>query len=104
PGGKGPPGGGLPDDVKLRPAFDGQKASERTGQLWFDTAGYHPAAITAAITAVGIDRVVLGTDYPPAGESPRPAIDVLEQMDLDQSDRDKILFQNAQKLLGLQTT
>ena len=104
PGGKGPPGGGLRDEVKLKPSLDGTKASERIDQLYFDTAGYHPAAITAAMTAVGIDRIVLGTDYPPAGESPQPAIDVIEQLELEPRDQERVLFQNARELLGLPMT
>ncbi len=97
---KGPPGGGIPEEFALKPVLEGQRPSERVDQLYFDTAGYHPAAIRAAIAVAGIDRVVLGTDYPPAGESPQPSIDLVNGMSLAPDEREKILSGNARALLG----
>jgi aminocarboxymuconate-semialdehyde decarboxylase len=108
PGG-GPPGGGPPKGPPqpLAPEAGGVQASveggplgERLGQFFFDTAGHHPAALRAAIETVGVDQMVLGTDYPPAGESPRQALDLIEGLGLDSGDRDKVLTGNARRLLG----
>jgi aminocarboxymuconate-semialdehyde decarboxylase len=100
-GGGGPPPGMPPPPANgLKPSLDGSPPSERTGQLYFDTASYHPAAILAAIEVVGIDRVVVGTDHPPAGASPDPAIEVIRDLELESEDRDKILTGNARQLLN----
>ena len=83
----------------MKPSFAGGKPSERLGHLYLDTASYHPAALRAAIETVGVDRIVLGTDYPPAGRSPRPAIDLVESLGLDPDARERILSGNARSLL-----
>lgn len=104
PPGGGPPGGGPPgprvsEEATLKPSIGGSVPSERTGQLYFDTASYHPASIRAAIETVGVERVVLGTDYPPAGRSPKPTIELIEGLGLAEEDRDRILGENARRLL-----
>ena len=58
-----------------------------------------PGADPAAIATVGIDRVVLGTDFPPAGDSPQAAIDVLDDAGLSDEDKEKILTGNGRTLL-----
>ena len=106
PPGEGPPGGGLPkefarpdEQYALNPAVDAEAPSRRLGQLYFDTAGYYPAAIRAAIDTVGVDRVVVGTDHPPAGDSPRPTLDLIDELGLDADARERILSGNARALL-----
>lgn len=110
PGGKGPPGDDgphkgppaakLPEGVELEPALAGRPPSERVGQLYLDTAGYHPAAIQAAIAAVGIDHVVVGTDFPPVGDSPAPMLETIEGLGLADEDHDRISSANARRLLA----
>jgi aminocarboxymuconate-semialdehyde decarboxylase len=81
------------------PSLDGPPPSERLGQVYLDTAGYHPAALTAAIAAVGTQRIVVGTDYPPAGPSPAAALAVLAELDLEPAARQAILGGTARGLL-----
>jgi predicted TIM-barrel fold metal-dependent hydrolase len=112
PGGPGgPPGGGggppkgvpkalTPEEGGLEASTEGAMPSRRIGQLYFDTASYHPASVNAAIGVVGVERMVLGTDYPPAGDSPRPVIDLIQQMNLADGDREAILSRNAEALLS----
>ncbi len=97
---KGPPADAVPLEAELKPLLDGRKPSERVGQLYLDTASYHPAAVEAAMAAVGIDHVVFGSDFPPVGESPRPMLDVIEGLGLPQEETDKISFANARRLLA----
>jgi aminocarboxymuconate-semialdehyde decarboxylase len=103
PGGgppKGPPGGAVPEEAKLRPNLEGPPPSERLGQIYLDTASYHPAAIHAAIAAVGVERVVLGSDHPPAGDSPGPSVELIRRLDIAPDARERILSGNALELLA----
>lgn len=100
PGGgppKGPPGAAVPEEAALHADTEGRPLLDRLDRIYLDTASYHPAAIAAAVAAVGIDRVVLGTDFPPAGDSPQGAIDALAE--LGEPERDKILSENGRALL-----
>jgi aminocarboxymuconate-semialdehyde decarboxylase len=104
PGGeqrRGPPSDlpAPPADAALKPSLEGAKPSARLGQLYLDTASYHPTALRAAIDTVGVERIVVGTDYPPAGRSPRPTIELVQGLDLTSEERDKILSGNASQLL-----
>jgi aminocarboxymuconate-semialdehyde decarboxylase len=100
----GPPGGGPPrasiaPDRALQPVVEGEPPSRRLDGLYLDTASYHPAALHAAIEAVGVDRIVIGTDFPPAGDSPAPTLDLVRGLGLDAQATDKILTGNARELL-----
>jgi predicted TIM-barrel fold metal-dependent hydrolase len=111
-GGGGPPGGGggppkgppqplAPDAGGVRASVEGGPLTERLGQLYFDTAGHHHAALRAAFETVGVDQIVVGTDYPPAGDSPKEALELIDGLGLDSGDRDKVLTGNARRLLDL---
>jgi predicted TIM-barrel fold metal-dependent hydrolase len=47
---------------------------------------------------VGVDRVLLGSDYPQI--SLAQALDALDRLDLDPSEKARIRYQNARRLLG----
>ena len=49
------------------------------------------------IRNVGVDHVMLGSDYPQF--TLRQAVDALESLDLDRGEKDKILYETARKLL-----
>jgi aminocarboxymuconate-semialdehyde decarboxylase len=102
PGGgppKGPPRASIAPERALEPVIEGDPPSRRLDRVYLDTASYHPAAIQAAIEAVGVDRLVLGSDFPPAGDSPAPSLDLIKGMGLDAAATDKILSGNARELL-----
>lgn len=106
PGGRpsfGPPGSAVSEAAALRPAISETRPSERIGQLYLDTASYHAVSLRAAIETVGIGRVVLGTDYPPAGGSPKPTVELVQSMELTPDERDAILGVNARQLLERST-
>ncbi len=115
PPGGGPPGGGgpppghgpaaeIPEDQKLQASLDGAKPSERIGQLYLDTATYHPAAVRASIETVGVDRLVVGTDHPPVGDDPLSALSVLDEVGLSEDEIERVKSANARKLLGVGAT
>jgi predicted TIM-barrel fold metal-dependent hydrolase len=65
--------------------------------MFVATSGnYLPAAFVCTLEALGVDRIVLGTDYPyeDAGE----CLQFLERMPLTQAEREKIYHQNAGRL------
>ena len=49
------------------------------------------------IRNVGIDKVLLGSDFPQL--SLKQATDALERLDMEQSEKDKIRYENAKNLL-----
>jgi aminocarboxymuconate-semialdehyde decarboxylase len=58
------------------------------------------SALRVLIEAHGIDRIVLGSDYPyPLGE--RPAGTVLRSYVTDEAERDALLSSNARSFLSL---
>ncbi len=69
--------------------------------LYYDTVVQSEAALRFLIDRVGIDRVVLGSDYPLVSWDPSPTgwIQGLER--LTQEEKDKILWKNLESLLGI---
>ena len=76
------------------------KPSEYLKRLYFDTIVHSVAALQYLIQVVGVDRVVIGTDYPMGMGDFAPVAKVM-QLDLSPSDRDRILGGNAKKALNL---
>ena len=99
-GGGGPPFGGPPGAGGPPTVAEGDRPSDRIRNLYLDTACYHPAGVLAAIASVGVDHVVFGSDHPPVDQTPQPSIDVVNQLELPDEDREKILGGNAARLLG----
>lgn len=83
-------------------AHPGQYADPREGfaQLYFDSIVFEPDVLDFLVQRVGIDKVMLGSDWPfPIGDmEPRK---VVADCSLSQADKDKILEGNAQALFGL---
>jgi len=75
--------------------------SEYLRQIWFDTVVYQPLALRHLIEQVGVDQVIVGTDYPfdMGHYQIHQLLDAVEG--LDEEGRKKILSGNARKLLGL---
>ena len=74
--------------------------------VYIDTAHYlmyvYPGVMERMVEIVGADHIVFGTDAPLQGPMQmRFAIEVIQALDIPQSDKEKILYANAQSLLGL---
>ena len=52
-----------------------------------------------AIEYYGIDNVMYGTDYP--CWSPATALKLLDELDLSTTDKEKLFYGNAKRILGL---
>ena len=70
-------------------------------QLYFDTMGFHPAAIKCAVETVGADHVVFGSDFPPVPIPLKRSVDAVYQASLSDQEKEKILGGNAAALLKL---
>lgn len=66
----------------------------------YDTITHSPEALKYLVALVGVDRVVLGSDYCFNMGDERPR-EIVGQLGISPADRDRILFANARRLLGL---
>ena len=74
--------------------------------LWVDTAHYllycYPTILQKMVDLAGADHVVFGTDAPLQGPMQmRFMAELVESLDNPQSDKDKIFYKNAEKILGV---
>ncbi|MDB5504041.1 MAG: hypothetical protein JWR89_3943 [Tardiphaga sp.] len=69
-------------------------------RLWFDTCVFSSELIDALVATVGIDRVMMGSDYPfdMGDEDP---VGLVKRTKLSDSDLDKILYSNARGLFKI---
>ena len=70
-------------------------------QLYYDTVTGNEEALRFLLDQVGADRVVLGSDWPFVPWHPSPVAWVQGLKSLSQAEKDKILGQNLETLLGL---
>ena len=70
-------------------------------RIYYDTVSPSEGAVRFLIDQVGIDRVVLGSDWPyvPWDPSPGGWIESLES--LTPEEKEKILYKNLEELLGI---
>ncbi len=69
-------------------------------KFYFDTITHSSEALTYLVNLVGVDQVLLGSDYPFDMGYDRPA-EIVQALGLSAADEAKILAGNAQKLFGL---
>jgi aminocarboxymuconate-semialdehyde decarboxylase len=99
--------GGYPD-TGLEPPFPGsdditleRAPSEYLDRFYYDCCTYDEAALRFLIDKVGIDRVMLGTDYPAPMEQHDPVRWIEGMQSLTADEKTAILSSNASALLGL---
>lgn len=87
-----------PFDPKSRPKLAQNPSYYLRNNVFVTTSGnYYQPAFNCTIEAMGIDRILLGTDYP--YENPEECISFIDSLPLKKIDRNKILSKNAEKLL-----
>jgi len=75
--------------------------SEYLARLRFDSLTHDGPALRYLIATAGVDRVLLGSDYPYDMADPDPAGRVHALTDVSAADRDLVLGDNAAALFGL---
>jgi len=75
--------------------------SEYLKLMYFDTIAHYQPALTYMIDTHGIDRIVLGSDYPFAMGDLDPVSTVQSLAELSPGDKQKIFWDNAVPLLKL---
>lgn len=77
--------------------------SEYLKDLYCDTVSFYKPALMMAYQFYGADRMVLGSDFPLLiGDLPG-AVPSIEEMEIPQHDKEKILGENVKRLLKLKT-
>jgi aminocarboxymuconate-semialdehyde decarboxylase len=69
--------------------------------MWLDSTSYHAPALKCAIETVGADHVLFGTDAPPLAVLKPRGLKLVQDLDIPNADKNKILAGNARKLLKL---
>lgn len=69
-------------------------------RMWFDTCVFSPNLIDQLVAAVGVDRVMMGSDYPFDMGDDDP-VGLVKRSNLSDDDRQKILFGNASRLFRI---
>lgn len=70
-------------------------------KLYLDTMNLHLPALKCGLETVGADHILLGTDYPPVQVPLRKHLDLIRQMTDNAEEQQKILGDNARKLLKI---
>lgn len=70
-------------------------------RLWFDTCVFSSALVDALVANVGVDRIMMGSDYPFDMGDPQPVDLVRGAASLSESDRQKLLSGNASRLFRI---
>jgi aminocarboxymuconate-semialdehyde decarboxylase len=99
-------GGALPYqagrmDKNGRHAKLPQPPSSYMRRMYTDTVSPHTAGMRFALDFYGIDRVMYGTDYP--CWDPKTCLQLLDDIELDAAQKQKLFWDNAVRILGLKT-
>jgi aminocarboxymuconate-semialdehyde decarboxylase len=77
------------------------RPSEYMKRLYLDSVTYNEPALKMVLEWMGPDRVLYGSDAPPLTSLKPRAIKLIRDLDIPDSDKDKIFWNNAHKLLKL---
>jgi aminocarboxymuconate-semialdehyde decarboxylase len=75
--------------------------TEYLKDFYYDTVNFNPDAVKFAISFAGVDHILAGSDYPHQIGSIPLMLETIEKLELDVAAKNKILGENAARLLGL---
>lgn len=86
-----------PFDPEARPQLAKRPSEYLRDNVYVTTSGnYYQPAFMCTAEALGIDRILLGTDYP--YEDPEECMQFLENLPISPAEKEKIYFRNAGQL------
>ena len=71
-------------------------------RVYFDTVSYHLPALRCALDTMGADHMLFGTDAPPLTPLKERGLALIDELELGESDKRKVLFENAARLLSME--
>lgn len=75
-------------------------AAEHDNVILESSAFPYPSVLQEAVDTLGADRVIYGSDMPPA--NPRVELRKIDLLDIDEQDRERILYGNASRMLDIE--
>jgi len=69
-------------------------------RLYYDVVSLHGPAIMCAYNSVGVDKLLLGTDYPHVIGDPGKVIASIENLDIPAEEKESIFSRNALRILN----
>lgn len=69
--------------------------------VYVDAISFHLPAMRCALEYLGTDHVMIGTDYAHPIGGPERVMTFVEALGLEEEDREKIFYRNAEKLFGI---
>jgi len=87
--------GNRPDTVKNT---GGKKPSDFLRSFYYDTCVYDPLVLQTLVERVGIDRLILGSDYPVGETDP---VEFASKCGIAGADLTAVAGGNAARLLGM---
>jgi predicted TIM-barrel fold metal-dependent hydrolase len=86
-----------PFDPEARPKLEKKPSEYLKHNVFITTSGnYYTPAFMCTYAAMGIDRILLGTDYP--YEDTQECMQFLEQLPISEAEKEMVYFRNAGKL------
>jgi aminocarboxymuconate-semialdehyde decarboxylase len=89
---------GMPERAVIRCQ---QRPSDYLRMLSVDTMGFWGPHVREAVEVLGVDRVMLGTDYGPVPIDPKEHVDIVNALAISAADKEKILWRNAARFFNL---
>ena len=86
-----------PFDPAARPKIEKKPSEYLRNNVYLTTSGnYYEPAFRCTVEAMGIDRILLGTDYP--YEDMAESVQFVEGLPISEGDKEKICYRNAERI------
>jgi predicted TIM-barrel fold metal-dependent hydrolase len=89
-----------PFDPKFRPSLENKPSDYLRRNVFVTTSGnYYEPAFRCTVEALGIDKILLGTDYP--YDDPEECMQFITSLNLSEIDLEKIFWRNSTQIVTI---